>query len=217
MTVLQLYHGSQNRIVIPQFGLGDVRHDYGKGFYLTDDPELAKEWAVSAPNGSPGWVHAYHIDCSGLRILDFQTHGTLPWIAELMRHRDAGNSRRYRMLAAKFIDKYAVPSEDYDIIKGWRADASFFYIARAFVRDEIDIDILEELMHLGGLGIQYCLKSPKAFAALHAVAGEPESVSFDIYNFKYNERDCAARDQMKALIESDRNPVTRVFSSLLLE
>lgn len=34
------------------------------------------------------------------------------------------------------------------LIKGWRADASYFYIAKAFVRDEIDVDILEELMML---------------------------------------------------------------------
>ena len=38
-----------------------------------------------------------------------------------------------------------------DVIKGWRADASYFYIAKAFVRDEIDVEILEELLLLGGL------------------------------------------------------------------
>ena len=61
------------------------------------------------------------------------------------------------------IDKYGIPTEDYDVIKGYRADASYFYIAKAFVRDEVDVDILEELLSLGGLGIQYCIKSQKAF------------------------------------------------------
>lgn len=32
-------------------------------------------------------------------------------------------------------------------------------LAKEFVRDNIDIDILEELLSLGGLGIQYCIKS----------------------------------------------------------
>lgn len=38
-----------------------------------------------------------------------------------------------------------------------RANASYFYIAKEFVRDNIDVDILEELLSLGGLGIQYCI------------------------------------------------------------
>ena len=41
-----LFHGTSNREVIPQFGLGNEKHDYGKGFYLTDNLDLAKEWAV---------------------------------------------------------------------------------------------------------------------------------------------------------------------------
>ena len=30
------------------------------------------------------------------------------------------------------------------MIKGWRANASYFYIAKEFVRDNIDMDILTE-------------------------------------------------------------------------
>lgn len=45
-----LYHGSPEKEIFPRFGLGDERHDYGKGFYLTDSLELAKEWAVYRPD-----------------------------------------------------------------------------------------------------------------------------------------------------------------------
>lgn len=31
-----------------------------------------------------------------------------------------------------------------------RVNASYFYIAKEFVRDNIDVDILEELLSLGG-------------------------------------------------------------------
>ena len=71
------------------------------------------------------------------------------------------------MLASKFIDKYGINTETYDVIKGWRANASYFYIAKEFVRDNIDVDILEELLSLGGLGIQYCIKTERAYAGLH--------------------------------------------------
>lgn len=78
-----------------------------------------------------------------------------------MKHRQADNSKRYRVLSEKFIAKYGIDTSGYDVIKGWRTDASYFYIAKAFVRDEIDVDILEELMMLGGLGVQYCIKTNK--------------------------------------------------------
>ena len=52
------------------------------------------------------------------------------------------DSKRYRMLAKKFIAKYGVDTDKYDVIKGWRANASYFYIAKEFVRDNIDMDIL---------------------------------------------------------------------------
>ena len=45
MSKLILYHGSPNRVIVPKFGFGEDRHDYGRGFYLTENLELAKEWA----------------------------------------------------------------------------------------------------------------------------------------------------------------------------
>ena len=124
---------------------------------MTESVALAKEWAVCRPNETNGWLHKYELNCDGLHILDFQQLDVLAWLAELMKHRDASDTKRYRMLASKFIDKYGIDTSEYDIIKGWRANASYFYIAKEFVRDNIDLDILEDLLSLGGLGIQYLL------------------------------------------------------------
>ena len=52
-----LFHGTNDEFVTPTFGLGNDKHDYGKGFYLTEDIELAKEWAVCRPDEKNGWVH----------------------------------------------------------------------------------------------------------------------------------------------------------------
>ena len=100
-----LYHGTTNKDVIPTFGLGDDRHDYGRGFYLTEDNELAKEWAVCNPEGLNGWVHTYELETDQLSILDFQTKDVLVWLAELMKHREAADSKRYRVLSSMFIEK----------------------------------------------------------------------------------------------------------------
>ena len=214
MSKIILYHGSPNENVVPIFGKGDDRHDYGKGFYLTENIQLAKEWAVCRPNDNNGWVHKYELDTTDLKILDFQEKNILAWLAELMKHRDAADSKRYRMLAKQFIEKYGVDTSEYDIIKGWRANASYFYIAKEFVKDNIDIDILEELLSLGGLGIQYCIKSELAYSKLTEIKDDLIAVNYEEFNEKYNNRDVSARKKMKDLVDSDTNKVTKVFSTL---
>jgi len=214
MENLILFHGSPNEIVTPTFGLGNEKHDYGMGFYLTESIELAKEWAVCRPDETNGWVHKFEFDTDGLKILDFQQINVLSWLAELMKHRDASDTKRYRVLAQKFIEKYGIDTSDYDVIKGWRANASYFYIAKEFVKDNIDIDILEDLLSLGGLGIQYCIKTEKAYAKLREIPGSLLPVEYAEFNEKYNERDTTAREKMRALVDSDANKVTKVFSTL---
>ena len=98
-----LYHGTSDKIVTPVYGRGEEKHDYGKGFYLTENIELAKEWAVCRPNDTNGWLHKYELDMDGLNVLDFETEHVLVWLAELMKHRDAADSRRYKVLAGRFI------------------------------------------------------------------------------------------------------------------
>lgn len=217
MGKITLFHGTPNKIVVPEYGKGEEKHDYGKGFYLTESIDLAKEWAVCRPNEENGFVHQYELETDELKILSFQEEGVLAWLAELMKHRDASDSRRYRMLSKKFIERYGVNTDKYDVIKGWRANASYFYIAKEFVRDNIDMDILEELLSLGGLGIQYCIKSELAFSKLHEVENGLQTVKYDEFNEKYNQRDITARQKMYELVDSDANRVTKVFSTLFEE
>lgn len=215
MAKIILYHGSPNRVITPQYGFGEGKHDYGKGFYLTENVELAKEWAVCRPDETNGWVHKYELDITDLKILDFQQHDVLSWLAELMKHREADDSRRYKVLSEKFIAKYGIDTSGCDVIKGWRANASYFYIAKEFVRDNIDIEILEALLSLGGLGIQYCIKTERAYSKLNEMTDGLICVDYNEFNDKYNERDISARNNMRRLVDSEANKVTNVFSTLI--
>ena len=214
---IRLYHGSQKEKVEPQYGLGKDHHDFGRGFYLTDVPELAREWSVYRPKSHDGWIHAFDLDTNGLNILDFRDKGVFAWAAELMKHRDADESAAYRRRAPLFIEKFRVPdADDYDVQIGWRANASYFYIVKAFVRDEVDADCLEELLKLDGFGIQYVVKSARAYSNLHPLPDMKQPVAVDAYHVAYADRDAAARERMRELIADPKfNRLERLFSDVI--
>lgn len=215
---MKLYHGSPVESFKPTYGLGRDDHDYGRGFYMTADIDLAREWAVGQRVDAVGWLHVYEADVDSLKLFDFADVGVYAWLAELMKHRRADTSPSYVRSVAKFISKYGVDVSGYDVIKGWRADASYFFIAQQFVRNQIDVSILEELLRLGDLGEQYFFKSERAFAALREIEDEKERVDGSVYRARYDARDELARRNMTELIyDQVRNPLSRTFADLMKE
>ena len=73
-----LYHGSQNIITMPQ---------YGKGFYCTEEIELAREWACAKQTN--GYVNCYELELSELNILNLNSseYNILNWLALLADNR----------------------------------------------------------------------------------------------------------------------------------
>ena len=53
-----VYHGSDHIIEVPIYNGSKKTNDYGYGFYTTENPELAKEWAVNEEHN--GYVRAYN-------------------------------------------------------------------------------------------------------------------------------------------------------------
>lgn len=213
-----LYHGSQVENFTPTYGLGDDTHDYGRGFYTTADKELGREWAVGQQSNADGWLHVYEVDLAPLKVFDFASVGVLPWLAELMKHRPADDTPSYLRDSGRFIARYGIDMSRYDVIKGWRADASYFFIARMFARNQVDVSILGDLLSLGDLGIQYFFKSEQAFAALTELEERKERVSMAEHKARFNARDDQARRRMVELVyDMKRNPLEHVFSELIKE
>jgi len=214
--IITLYHGSQNPILRPIYLGGKEYNDYGNGLYLTPYPELAKEWAVANDDiMKDGYLYKLSIDIFDLNILDFDKEGDLAWMAELLSHRDADESQRYKLLTPKFIKKYKINTDKYDILRGWRADSSYFRIAKIFVRDGLNRNLINKCFHLGDLGIQYFIKSKKAFDKLEKEYKPISSVSYEIYNAKYNLRDKKAREELNKIEYSDENDLSDVFSNYI--
>ena len=74
MKKITLFHGTPDKIVVPTYGKGEEKHDYGRGFYLTESIDLAKEWAVCRPNEANGYVHQYELD-----VINFVQKKWLPY------------------------------------------------------------------------------------------------------------------------------------------
>ena len=68
---ITLYHGSEQLVETPTFGLGKKNNDFGLGFYCTESEELAKEWAVSSLRN--GFANRYSLDTEYLKILNLNS------------------------------------------------------------------------------------------------------------------------------------------------
>ncbi|MBO4808531.1 MAG: DUF3990 domain-containing protein [Lachnospiraceae bacterium] len=188
-----IYHGSAGIIETPTFGKGNVNNDYGLGFYCTYDPELAKEWAVG--KGRDGYANRYSISEEELSILNLGdgNYNILNWLSVLVDNRIfkvksevAMDARNY--LLGNFLPDY----HKYDVIRGYRADDSYFAFANDFLNNVITLEKLNYAMSLGNLGEQYVLMSQRAFDNLSFEGWE--LASNEIYFPRKEKRDWEARE-----------------------
>lgn len=189
-----IYHGSISIIEKPVYGLGKPYNDYGRGFYCTENIELAKEWAC-VDDQTNGYCNKYELDLDGLNVLDLtsKSYSILNWMAILVKFRTFDLVSPISRRAKEFLLKnYYVDVERYDVIIGYRADDSYFRFARDFLNNTISVQKLSEAMKLGKLGLQTVLISEKAFNYLHYLGSE--SVDHRTYHTKRVARDKQARE-----------------------
>ena len=191
---MKLYHGSDHIVEAPTYGLGKPYNDYGLGFYCTQHPDMAGEWAVGFDHD--GFVNEYDFDTNGLEIVDLDAleFTTLHWLAVLLANRwfdvrapIANDAREY--LLANFV----VDLSKADVVEGYRADDSYFTFAQDFINGTISYRQLGNAMRLGELGRQVVVKSERAFSRLQFLNAQeaPRSVWLP----RRERRDREAREQ----------------------
>ncbi len=208
MSNLILYHGSPEIVRKPEYGKGKPYNDYGRGFYCTENLDLAREWACG--ENTEGFVNRYEINPAELRILNLssENYTILHWLALLMKYRRTRVSTPGMKKGMEWLTAHFLPEIDsFDAIIGYRADDSYFSFARAFVNNEISLHQLSYAMKLGELGEQFVLKSEKAFASIRFIFSE--EVSNAVYFSKRRQRDDAARSAFRE--ELDREDLNGLF------
>lgn len=201
-----VYHGSSKIIEKPVYGAGNPNNDYGLGFYCTENIEPAKEWACSAERD--GFANKYYLDMKGLSVLSLTggDYNILNWLYVLLENRKFRIGGDIAAEAKEYIfENFAVDYKGYDIIKGYRADDSYFSFANAFLNNTISLSQLEKAMVLGKLGEQVVVRSQKAFESISFI--EATVAPSSIYLPKRLARDTAAREEFKK--EKGRGSVLR--------
>ena len=189
-----LYHGSQYIIEKPVFGGGRAANDYGRGFYCTESESLACEWAVSEKHD--GYANCYEFRDDGLSTLDLNGTGytILHWLAVLLEHRTFDTRYGLSTLAKQYLtENFHVDVEAYDVIRGYRADDSYFSFAQDFISGAISYPQLTAAMRLGKLGEQIVVKSRRAFSRLKFISAK-EAVREDWLDAKESRDSSARRD-----------------------
>lgn len=204
MSNLTLFHGSDHIIEKPDFHLGKTNNDYGRGFYCTEELEMAKEWACKQNND--GFANKYILKLDSLKILNLLdgSYNLLHWLALLLKNRTfrlssgiAEDARQY------IIQNFSIDLDGYDVVIGYRADDSYFSFAESFIQNGIPLRSLNQALRLGKLGAQVVLISENSFSNLHFI--DAEFVEKSLYYSKFIERDSLAR---KTYREEIRNSIT---------
>ena len=204
-----LYHGSEFLIEKPEFGKGARHNDYGRGFYCTENIELAREWACAKQKN--GYVNIYELDMEGLKVLNLNDskYHILNWLAILADNRTYWQNGSIAEEAKKYLkDNFLPDISEYDVIIGYRADDSYFAFAQDFVAGVISMQKLAEAMRLGKLGEQIVLKSPKAFEQIKYLGHE--LVDAGIYYARKKEREREARKEYR-LRRSQKADIRELF------
>ena len=207
---LIIYHGSQQIVEMPQYGIGKEYNDYGRGFYCTESIELAKEWACPVKND--GYSNKYILHMDGLNTMHL-TEGKfniLSWLAILLAHRKFDITSPVGNQAREFIlDRFLSDTEGVDVMIGYRADDSYFSFAEDFVNNTISLRDLNLAMQLGTLGEQIVLLSKRSFGQIEFV--EHEVADYREYYYKRAQRDQNARAAYKNHKKNLQQLVNDVF------
>lgn len=199
---MELWHGSDKIVESPCYGVGKPYNDYGQGFYCTEHKDLACEWAVS--HGRDGFANRYELAPEGLICLNLSDskYTILNWIALLIDNRSFRlDSPVARRGAAYLKEAFLLDIEGFDVIKGYRADDSYFSFARAFLSNTITVEQLARAMKLGKLGEQVVIKSRRAFEAIEYLGFEAAPI--DTYGLRREARDRKAREEYRKILAEE--------------
>lgn len=156
---LVVFHGSDNMIKEPQHNGGRKFSDFGLGFYITTNVEMAKSWATRKKD-KPAYVNKYTLNTEGIKSLTFDLD--LHWILFIAYNRGLVlNDELQNLLEEKYKN-----IDEYDVLIGPTADDKMFDTLNMFFSNNITLDHCLQSLNSMDLDIQYNIKSITGISAL---------------------------------------------------
>lgn len=203
---LTLYHGSEKVIERPEASLGKKTNEFGQGFYCTLHRELACEWAARN-GGGKGIVNGYFLNTAKMQTLDVTGEGNLmTWLALLVKNRAFALNTSVSLSAKGYLLKnFLVDLAPYDVVKGYRADNSYFSFAEEFINNRISFGALKKATSLGKEGVQYFIRSERAFSSLKYLFSEESNDP--VYYSRSLNRDMQAMAKLEKAKGAEKDPL----------
>lgn len=156
---LIMYHGSTEIMNNPTHNGGREFSDFGLGFYVTTNIEMAKSWA-SRRRGKPAYVNKYMLNTEELTSLTFDLD--INWLLFIAFNRGLIINEEIKAILA---NKYK-NIDDFDVIIGPTADDRMFDTLSLFFSNSITLDHCLKALNSMDLDIQYNIKSCKGVKAI---------------------------------------------------
>lgn len=162
---MKLYHGSNVNIESINLAMCRPYKDFGKGFYLTDIEEQAKNMAVRVSRiyGGIPIVNVFEIQddfrsLSDIKIKDFEIQTTEEWAQFVMNNR----SREFQEIKSELCNK----DNKYDIVIGPVADDNMALLFRQYENEMIDFETLLRGIIYKRVSSQYSFHTEKSIMLL---------------------------------------------------
>ena len=157
--MIRLYHGSNQKIEVPDLIHSKPFKDFGSGFYLSPDKQQAWDMAFQKVNQTQegkAEVSEFLFDetamiSSSLKVLSYPDYSE-EWALFVLKNRDKNVLH---------------PVHDYDIVYGPIADDGVTYQLRRYEGGVISLPrLVEELKYAKGITVQYFFGSERALQQL---------------------------------------------------
>lgn len=148
MAKIKVYHGSNCEVEKPSLSYGREDADFGIGFYVTTDVEMAEKWAARRNNPI---INVYSIDLDDLNGLEFGLDKG--WLDFVVQNR----SGRKRV---------EIDLSEVDYIKGATADDRLFAVVEQYEGDLLDANTAIKAINAMKIGEQIALISEESISNL---------------------------------------------------
>lgn len=148
MSEIKVYHGSYCEVVKPSFDNGRVDTDFGLGFYVTPDFEMAEKWACRKKKPI---INEYTLDIDKLKSHSFQLDEE--WLNFVIQNRNISNTD--------------FSPNQFDLLIGATADDKLFATIEQYESGFIDTETAVEALNCMKVGQQICIRTKEGLDSLH--------------------------------------------------